>query len=146
MNNVLKFSPISLDAADDFLVYESSNESMKIKFLVGDVFKCSTGNTGYFDGIWDCNALVAINPQDREKYVDSLQSLLKPTGRILLSTYEYDKALRNTHPYSMPLQDIEALFTSFNVQLTETMDISERFMTNFNIPLAKRHMFYVTRK
>ena len=124
-------------------MYEATDNAIKIKFFVGDVFNILAE---CFDAVWDCNALVAINPQDREKYVQKIDSLLKPSGRILLSTYEYDKTLRNAHPFSMPPGDIERLFSSFNVQTAETIDETERFKTNFNLPWAKRHVFHITRK
>ncbi|XP_003382923.1 PREDICTED: probable thiopurine S-methyltransferase [Amphimedon queenslandica] len=135
--------PFKKHSIEDFSVYEATDDAIKIKFFVGDVFKISAE---CFDAVWDCNALVAINPQDREKYIQKIDSLLKPSGRILLTTYEYDKTLRNAHPFSMPPGDIEALFSSFNVQTAETIDETERFKTNFNLPWAKRHVFHITRK
>ena len=42
---------------------------------------------GHFDGIWDCNALVAVNVENRQKFIDLLVSLLKPGGKILLTIH-----------------------------------------------------------
>ena len=124
---------------NDFPVYESTDDAIKIKFFVGDIFDISAGLSGHFDAVWDCDALVAINPQDRGKYICKIDSLLKPSGRILLSTYEYDKTYSNTHPYSMPPDDIESLFSSFNVKLVKTTDVSAEY-SKF------RHVFQLTRK
>ena len=129
---------------DDFSVYEPTENAIKIKFFVGDVFDVSVQSAGCFDAVWDCNALVAIRPPDRDKYIQKIDSLLKPSGCILLSTYEYDPTLRNTDPYPMTPDDIELLYSSFHVQLVEAMDASEYF--NFIFPWAKRHVFHITRK
>ena len=129
---------------DDFSVYESTENAIKIKFFVGDVFNVSAG---CFDAVWDCDALVAIRPPDRDKYIQKIDSLLKPSGCILLSTYEYDPTLRNTDPYPMTPDDVELLYSSFHVQLVEAMDASEYFhVFNMKLPWAKRNVFHITRK
>ncbi|XP_019849332.1 PREDICTED: thiopurine S-methyltransferase-like [Amphimedon queenslandica] len=140
-NNV-PFNKYTID--DDFFVYESTENAIKIKFFVGDIFDVSAQSAGYFDAVWDCNALVAIKPPDRNKYICKIDSLLKPSGCILLSTYEYDPTLHNTDPYPMTPDDIKLLFSSFYVQLVETMDASEYF--NFKFPWSKRHVFQIKRK
>ena len=68
---------------DHFTVYESTDDHLNIKLLVGDILHCTVESIGHpFDSIWDCNALVAISPSDRERYVATLTALLKPNGRI----------------------------------------------------------------
>ena len=133
------------DTVDDFSVYESTNDKLKIKFLVGDLFNCTSSNTGYFDAIWDCNSIVAIDPQLREKFADTVCSLLKPSGRILLSTFEYNTSIRYDYPHSILPATFETLFSTCNVVLAETIDITKWFKPIFQLPWAKRHILYITK-
>lgn len=141
-----------LDSIDDFTVFESTSNAHQIKLLAGSIFNCTKENTGgSFDIIWDCNALVAINPEDREKYIDTHNSLLKPSGRILLSTYEYSEAFRAQAtarpPHTIPPDVVKTMYErlKFHVNLVESIDYSERFQIRFNIPQTVRHLFYISK-
>ena len=106
--------------------------------------------SGLFDGIWDCNALIAVNPEDRVKYVELLCSLLKPSGNILLSTYDYDQSLRNKFPHSVPESLVRSLFEPHGaVKVLEKRTeetVLTRFKLKFNVAEASRVIFHIEKK
>jgi thiopurine S-methyltransferase len=123
---------------DGFIIYKSTDQNLKIKFYVGDVYKCVSDRIGTFDAIWDCNAFGAVDKEDRERYISLMSSLLKPSGRLLLCANEYDQALRWEAPHTIPSQLVKELFghEGFSVELVGSTDISERFSVIFGIPKA----------
>lgn len=134
------------DKHGPFTVYEAADR--QIKFLVGDIFDCTPEVVGVYDCIWETNALIALNPEDREKYARTLAALTKPGGRMLMSTYEYDQSLRSTFPLSMPLSKVEELFQAYYiVKLQEKEDlIGKEFTRKFNLPWAFRNIILMERK
>ena len=149
---IITLFSISLDSIDNFFVFESTSSNCQIKVLVGNIYNCTNENTGGpFDIIWDCNALVAINPEDREKYIDLHNSLLKPSGHILLATYEYSEAFRaqavTRPPHTIPPYMVKTMYerVKCHVNLKESIDYSERFQNRFKIPKADRHLFCISK-
>ena len=134
------------DTQGALIVYEATDR--KIKFLVGDIFDCTPEVAGVFDCIWETNSLVAINPEDREKYAKTLAALTKPGGRMLMSAYEYDQSLRSSFPLSLPPATVEELFQSYyTVKLQEKEDlIGKIFTKKFNLPWGFRNVYFMERK
>lgn len=88
-----------------------------IVLLKGDFFHVCDDELytdGRFDMIWDRGAMVAIDPKDRETYVKTLGTLLKPGGSILVTTV--DRTDTNTEapgagpPYSINELDIRTIY------------------------------------
>lgn len=129
-------------------MYESTDDMMKIKFIVGDLFECSVDRIGSFDAIWDCNSIVAINPDDTKRYAKLLDSLLKSSGHILLSTYEFEDPLgRDQSPRNLPPDSVKGLFgEKYSIAVKETLDHTTLFCIKYQIPLAQRHLLYLTKK
>jgi thiopurine S-methyltransferase len=73
-----------------------------ITYLVGDIFGLTPEHLGPVQAIFDRAALVALSPEDRERYVDLLSSCLAPGGRLLLVAFDYDQALAPGPPFSVP--------------------------------------------
>jgi len=67
-----------------------------------------------FDGVWDVQALVSINPRDRKQYVRALRSLLKDEFRYLLVTIEYEPFAHLGRPHSISYNAVKELFGSFS--------------------------------
>ena len=127
-------------------MYEAIDK--RIKFLVGNVFDCTPEVVGTFDCIWETNSLVAINPEDRTKYVKTLAALTKPGGRMLMSVYEYDQTLRSMFPLSLPPTVVTELFENdYTVTLKEKEDLKGKFFTKrFNLPWAFRNVHFMEKK
>lgn len=89
----------------DFL--ESSRELMSS--IIGELTG-SCPKQGPFDSIWDRAALVAIKPEDRPDYCKKQVSLLKPGGKILLSTVSYDQGKMKGPPFSVDESNVRNLY------------------------------------
>ncbi|XP_063779299.1 thiopurine S-methyltransferase isoform X2 [Pseudophryne corroboree] len=77
-----------------------------------NIYLLSDSVIGKFDGIWDRGALVAVNPRERERYVNVLLSLMNEDVRYLLVTVDYDPKLHAGPPFYVPKSEVEALFGS----------------------------------
>ena len=135
-----------LDSAEGFLIYEATDRQLKL--YVGDIYNCIPDTIGQFDCIWDCNAIVAVNPEDRQKYADTLKALLKPNGKILMSTYEFDQSLRSEFPHCVPQDKVNPLFEpKYSISLVKSIDLKgSYFLPKFNLPWATRHVFHIEKR
>jgi thiopurine S-methyltransferase len=93
----------------------------RVCLIVGDFFAVHAGVTGVCDAAYDRGAWVAIAPEDREKYVARIHSLLRPGGRILLVNFEHD--VGSGPPHSIPQNKLEALWKGFSLELHLEHDI-----------------------
>lgn len=62
----------------------------RIQIYCCDIFLLNENILGQYDVILDRGSLVAIYPEDRERYVTLMKSLLKEDGKMLLMVVEYD--------------------------------------------------------
>ena len=130
----------------DFSVFSATDRSLKL--FIGDVFRLTVSLTGSFDAIWDSNAIVAINASDRAAYAKKLLSVLKPDGKMLMATWEYNQAESSRHPFSIPFPIIRELFQeSFDIEQLETIDMTGTYFTKkFNLTFANRIVHILSRK
>ena len=104
----------------------------QISILQYDIFSVTEAIIGgKFHAVWDRASLVAINPVDREKYVNLLATLLYPGGRVLLDTFRYEHSKNDSRPpFSVSEEELRSLFRkSFSVQelrMEELEEIQER--------------------
>ena len=103
---------------------------------------------GPFDAIWDCNAIVAVNIEDRTRYVELLVSLLKPNGRVLMTTWLYEQNLHLRRPFSISPEKIQDLFKTYcDTREVETIDMTgSNFCQQHDLPWAKRPVLLLARK
>ncbi len=100
----------------------SNFEFGNLKLCCGDFFTYQPSSP--FDYVLDRAALIAIAPENRKKYCDHLQSLLKPKGQILLQTFEHDWA--GGPPHALFLQDINELFSeNYTIKKLKTKNVSD---------------------
>lgn len=106
-----------------------------------------------FDCVWDRAALVAVEPQHRGKFADSVKRLAKEAFRYLIITTEYDESKVQGPPFSVTKQDIENLYGSWAT--VEQLDlktlqpdtkeyINEKFI-KANVPLGEG-VYYLRNK
>ena len=69
-----------------------------------------TGDGAVFDFVWDRASLVAIDPAHREEYATQSARLLKPGGKILLNTLEYDQQRMRGPPFSVSESEVRRLY------------------------------------
>lgn len=83
-----------------------------ITILVGDLFEIEPGDVGPIDAIYDRAALIALPPAMRPRYVEHLRTLAPDTPPVLLVTLEYPKDAAAGPPFSVPEDEVRALYAS----------------------------------
>ena len=78
--------------------------------------------------MWDRAALIAVNPPARSLYVDVLKAVLKPGGKILLSTLDRaagtKEARQKGPPFSLPEAEVKRLFGKWcTIEKLESTDL-----------------------
>ncbi|MEZ9072261.1 thiopurine S-methyltransferase [Vibrio splendidus] len=69
------------------------------------------------DIIYDRASLVALPAEMRVQYIERLKQLLKPGGKILLVTLDYDQSEMAGPPFSVPKLEIDQLFAGYKITL-----------------------------
>lgn len=89
--------------------------------LEGDAFALTPAHLGgEVDAVFDRAALVAVDPSTREAYVARLAAALRPGGRVLLVTFDYDQAKLPGPPWAVSPEVVRALCEgAFEVELLE---------------------------
>ncbi|MEM7010167.1 MAG: methyltransferase [Verrucomicrobiota bacterium] len=90
----------------------------KERFEVGDWFNLSADLTGSCDWVFEHTCFCAIDPSQRDDYVQAARSALKPGGKLLgvfyLDPYDDEHPKGVDHPpYGAELEVIEAHFAPF---------------------------------
>ncbi len=85
----------------------------ELSIYTGDYF---TAPVESYDIVYDRAALVALPEDMRQEYVARLKSLLKPGGRILLITLDYEQREMQGPPFSVPESEVERLFPEYEVE------------------------------
>ncbi len=127
-------------SSDKFTIYKATDR--KIELYLGNIYDCTIDSVGQFDSIWDCSAMVAVNPEDRQKYTNTLTALLKPKGHILLTTYEYDQSRRLEFPLSVP----EAIVTTLYKRDCLVTLVAKFEIPKYDLPWAYRLVFYIEKR
>ena len=127
-------------------MFSATDRSLKL--FIGNVFKLTVSLTGSFDAIWDSNAIVAINTSNRAAYAKKLLSFLKPDGKMLMETWQYNQAECSRYPFSITPSIIKELFQeSFDIEVLETVDMTGTYFTKmFNLTFANTIIHLLTRK
>ncbi|MFV0575994.1 MAG: thiopurine S-methyltransferase [Vibrio sp.] len=84
----------------------------ELTLYAGDFF---TAPLTQFDRIYDRAALIAMPESLRQQYAERLKSLLAPQGKILLVSLDYDPSQMQGPPFSVPKEEVLALFEGFKV-------------------------------
>jgi thiopurine S-methyltransferase len=98
-----------------------------IEIAVGDFFRWDPQRSAPIDVAYDRAALVAVRPEDRQRYVDHLLGALPVSGRLLLVTFAYDAGVMSGPPFSVDAGEVERLFGArCEVQCLADEDILDR--------------------
>lgn len=98
--------PVSTQNHGKYIVYSAG----PVDIVVGDMLKASQSVVGSCDVAYDRAALVALKPEDRATYIDTLRTLMGPGSSILLVTYSYDTDKISGPPFSIDRTTVEQLF------------------------------------
>jgi thiopurine S-methyltransferase len=80
-----------------------------VEILVGDYFALESEHVGPIDCAYDRAALIAMHPDDQQRYADRLLAI---APRILLVTFAYDPSKLGGPPFSVPAVRVAELFAA----------------------------------
>ncbi len=90
----------------------------------GDFFDLPREAVAGVAGVYDRAALIALPQALRQRYAETLASLLPATARILLITLEYEQSQMAGPPFSVPGDQVRALFAgSYRLEELECRDV-----------------------
>ena len=81
-----------------------------VEILCGDLFALAPEQLADVAAVYDRASLIALTPELRGRYVETLQGLLPAAAEILLVTMEYDQRLRDGPPFAVHRDEVEALY------------------------------------
>jgi thiopurine S-methyltransferase len=99
----------------------STRHHAGVSLVIADFFRVRAEVTGVCDAVYDRGAFVAIAPEDRGRYVQTVRSLLRPGARVLLVNFAHD--LGTGPPHSIAPEEIRALWHDFAFELHYEHDI-----------------------
>ena len=76
-----------------------------IEIFVGDIFALDAATLGAVDAVYDRAALVALPPEMRGRYAEHLAAITDRAPQLLVG-FEYDQALFDGPPFSVPEAEI----------------------------------------
>jgi thiopurine S-methyltransferase len=79
-----------------------------VSILVGDFFAAKADELGYFDGVYDRAAMIALPPALRARYVAHLRTLLTPKAKLLLITLHFDA--EGGPPFSVTPEEVATAY------------------------------------
>ncbi len=85
-------------------------ESESLSIYCGDVFDLLPEDLQGARAVWDRAALVALNPEQRQRYAAHLARLLPSGSRILLVTFDYEQSEMDGPPFAVLEAEVSALF------------------------------------
>jgi len=95
-----------------------------VRIAVGDFFTLSLPPNERFDAAYDRAALIAVRPDERERYVSTCLEALRPGARILLVSLYLDGGAPTGPPFSISEDEIRALFHRESVERIDEKDIT----------------------
>lgn len=84
-----------------------------VSILVGDFFAATPNDLGYFDGVYDRAAMIALPHELRTRYVAHLRTLLAPKAKLLLITLDFDA--EGGPPFSVPPEEVRAAYAGTKI-------------------------------
>lgn len=103
----------------------SQYSSPPFSILQGNVFNLPA-DVKQCDAWYDRAAMIAINPSNREAYIDLIRNQTKPGAVGLLITLTYPQEQMKGPPFSLTDEDVVSLYSSgFDVELLEKISLED---------------------
>jgi thiopurine S-methyltransferase len=94
------------------------------EIIEGDALALTPGVLGPVGAAYDRAALVALPPELRRPYAESLARLLPSGAKALLIAFEYPQEMKGGPPFSVEAAEVHELFEpAFRVEQVERLDI-----------------------
>ena len=104
--------------------YGRHYEAGGIELILGDAFGLDADLLRDCDAVFDRAALIALPPELRRRYANELYAKLPAGCRGLLITLEYPQAERDGPPFSVPGDEVRALYgRDWDIELLERRPI-----------------------
>ncbi len=120
-----------------------------ITVLQGDIFQAQLTHIGTVDAVYDRAAMIAMPPDQQQRYADHLLRLLRPGGRMLLVTLDMPRPLTQGPPFSVPPERVQALFSAAaEVRSMETLMLkpeTESKLASWGVDWAREGVWWITR-
>ena len=81
-----------------------------ITVYCGDYFAFEGHDLDLFDRIFDHGSIGSFLGEKRTKYVEIVNSFLKPGGRMLLSAFDYDHSEHPSIPFAVTEEEVDTLY------------------------------------
>ena len=91
-----------------------------VTILAGDFFAARGEELGYFDGVYDRAAMIALPEDLRARYAAHLQTLLTPKAKLLLVTLHYDA--QGGPPFSIAPEEVARAYATAKITLLASVD------------------------
>ncbi|XP_069032242.1 probable thiopurine S-methyltransferase isoform X1 [Embiotoca jacksoni] len=143
--NNLTYSEEPVPAIPGAKVYKSSEKN--ISLYQCDLFNFTSSMEGQFGAIWDRGSLVAINPEDREKYAALIVSLMAKDCKYLLDTFLYNPELYKGPPFFVPAEQVHSLFgNSCDIELLQSADVLTDRQRDWGLDYFTENVHLITLK
>ena len=144
-----ELSPIAIDQLFDELSLTPSDthgtltrrSAPNLDVFVGDHFALTAQDLGPVDAIYDRAALVALPPEMRQRYAAHMATLA-PGALQLLITFDYDQSAMDGPPFSVPGDEIAALYGA-QYRIEQLADIPVQGGLKGSTP-AREHVWKLT--
>ncbi len=101
----------------------SATDGKKLRVFVGDFFGdgISVRLIGQFNCVWDSHGIVALPVSMQKPYAEKLLTFVKPGGKILFSSLDYDITTLKSSPAPAPVSSslLSKYYPGCNVSLLE---------------------------
>jgi thiopurine S-methyltransferase len=91
-----------------------------VSILVGDFFAANGDDLGFFDGVYDRAAMIALPEDLRARYAAHLQTLLTPKAKLLLVSLHFDAP--GGPPFSVPPEEVAAAYATAKIAQLASVD------------------------
>ena len=98
----------------------------RLEIWEGDFFDITADDLPSLDAWYDRAAIVALSPNLRRRYVDTIWRLLSPEALGLTLTFAYPQSEMEGPPFSVGEDDLRQVCAGlFEIQLLECVDLTE---------------------
>lgn len=121
--------------------------SGELTILHGNYFDITEQEIGHCTACYDRASLIALPREMRQRYVNKLKGFDKMASQQLLVTLEYDQTITNGPPFSVPIDDVMALYADTNtVELVYETEIIEEMIgfQKAGVKSITEHVFKIT--
>lgn len=118
-----------------------------ITLLQGDFFKLSAEQLSDFDWIYDRAAIIALPKTMQQAYADHLATFISQHSRLFLISLEFPQAELSGPPFPLFEQDINRLFTGFNVKCIAEHELADKTFAQrtFKVSYLREKLYIITR-